>query len=168
VVTKKGTGNARSFQLARAIKATNLNMMKVNRIFGLWFAKSRPMLPPDADEAKSLKTFYRQLDRVRFTESGLSGAMERARTGWLPNIPSLKHNEEAIKLAALARELQREAGKERPFICPVNTAQRFLELRWPEQANYLLHMLESEKVLECVDRGAPNKPGVKGKPTLWR
>jgi len=51
-------------------------------------------------------------------------------------IPTLTHNKTALKLAALCRELQREAG-DRPFICPVNMAQQFLGLRFPEQANYL-------------------------------
>jgi hypothetical protein len=167
IVTEKGTGNAKSFDLARAIKPKHLSPMKVDQIFGLWFAKSRPMLPPDADQAKSVKHFYRQLKRVRFTESGLSAAIERAGTSGLPDIPSLAHNEHAIRLAALNRELQREAG-DRPYICPVNIAQEFLKLRWPSQANYLQHMLEDEQVLECVQRGAPNKTGVKGKPTFWR
>jgi hypothetical protein len=70
-------------------------------------------------------------------------------------------------LASLCRELQREAG-ERSFICPVNVVQRFLNRRFPEEANRLLHQLERHKVIECVDRGAPNKVGVKGKPTFWR
>jgi hypothetical protein len=167
IVTKKGTGNRMSFELARAVKAQNLDPANVDRIFQLWFEKSRPMLPPQADQTESQNDFYRRLKRVRFPEKGLSGAIERARTARLPDIASLNHNEAALRLAALCRELQRETGQ-RPFICSVNVAQKFLQLRWPSQANYLLHILEGEKVIECVDRGRPNKPGVKGKTTLWR
>jgi hypothetical protein len=156
-----------SFELARAVKAQNLDPANVDRIFQLWFEKSRPMLPPQADQTESQNDFYRRLKRVRFPEKGLSGAIERARTARLPDIASLNHNEAALRLAALCRELQRETGQ-RPFICSVNVAQKFLQLRWPSQANYLLHILEGEKVIECVDRGRPNKPGVKGKTTLWR
>jgi hypothetical protein len=54
------------------------------------------------------------------------------------------------------------------FICPVNIVQKFLNFRWPEQARLLLKVLETEKVIECVERGARNKPGQKGRPTLWR
>jgi hypothetical protein len=167
IVAKRGTGNAMSFQLARAVKQRNLNMQNINIIFKLWFEKSRPMLPPDADESQSLQDFYRQLGRVRFTDAGLEAACERARTATPPFIPARDGDIEVAKLAALCRELQRNAGN-RPFICSVNVAQRFLGLRWASQANYLLHILEDEKVLECADRGAPNKPGVKGKPTMWR
>jgi len=33
-----------------------------------------------------------------------------------------------------------------------------------------LHVLEKKEhgVIECVERGEPNKAGVKGKPTFWR
>ena len=93
--------------------------------------------------------------------------MQRARMAKLPSIPSLDYNSDAIKLAALCRELQRQQG-ERPFICPVNKAKEHLQLRWPSQANYLLHLLERERVVECVERGSPNRSGVKGKTTFWR
>lgn len=125
------------------------------------------MLPPDADESESLQTFYRQLKRVRFTEPALKAACERGRCARPPFIPARDGDEELAKLAALHRELQRDAG-DRPYICPVNVAQAFLNLRWPSQANYLNHVLEEEKVIECVERGAPNKPGQKGKPTFWQ
>jgi hypothetical protein len=32
--------------------------------------------------------------------------------------------------------------------------------------NVLLQMLEHEKVIECVKRGKPNKPGFRGRATL--
>ena len=99
--------------------------------------------------------------------SGLSAAIERARRTNPPFIPALDGNDEATRLAALCRELQREAGKGRPFICPVNVAQEFLHFRWPEQANWLLHQLERNGVIECVDRGAPNTRGKKGKASMW-
>jgi hypothetical protein len=166
-MTERKTGNAKSFQLARAIKHRRLDAADIEAVFRLWFAMSRPMLPPDADESKSLNKFFSQLQHVRFTESGLSGAMERARTGHLPDIPSLNHNEEAIKLAALHRELQREA-RGRPYICPIGIVVDFIPVRWRSQAGWLTHVLEEEGVIECVDRGVPNKPGMKGKPTLWR
>jgi hypothetical protein len=35
-------------------------------------------------------------------------------------------------------------------------------------ANYLLHVLEEEGVIDCVERGAPHKRGEKGKSTMWR
>jgi hypothetical protein len=80
ILTKRGTGNAMSFQLARAIKNNNFPIMDIEKIFHLWFEKSRPLLPPHADEGKSLETFFRQLKRVRFTNSGLEAACQRART----------------------------------------------------------------------------------------
>jgi hypothetical protein len=166
IVRKRGTGNAMSFALARAIKHRKLDVQDINKIFQLWFAKSRALLPPDAEEDESLGTFYRQLKRVRFTEPALQAACHRASSAKPPFIPARDGDDALAKLAALCRELQRDA-RDRPFICPVNVAQQFLGLRWPSQANYLLHVLEEEKVIECFDRGAPNKPGQKGKPTLW-
>ena len=97
----------------------------------------------------------------------LKAACERARTTPAPFIPAIDGNTEANTVAALCRELQRDAG-ERGFICPVNVVQQFLSLRWPAQAHWLLHQLELNGVIECADRGAPNAPGKKGKPTLWR
>jgi hypothetical protein len=167
IVTKQGTGNSMSFQLARAIKPKNTSMNNIEEIFGLWFAKSRRLLPPDADESESLQTFYRQLKRVRFTDTALEAACERAKRSKPPFIPARDGDVELAKLAALCRELQRDA-LDRLFICPVNVVQRFLNLRWPSQANYLLHVLETEHVIECVDRGAPNKLGQKGKSTKWK
>src|SRR5262245_21622963 len=167
IVSTLGTGNAMSFQLARAIKPRKLSLVDIDRIFCLWFAKSRPFLPPDADETESLKIFYRQLKRVRFTASGLEAARQRAQTEKLPFIAARDGDVEIARLAALCRELQRDAGA-RPFICPVNVVQEFLGLRWPSQANYLLHVLEQEEVIECVDRGSPHRCGQKGKPTMWR
>lgn len=167
IVKAKGTGNRMSFLLARSISHRKFSMTEIESIFHIWFERSRPLLPPDADEGKALQTFYNQLKRVRFTDAGLKSACERAQKATPPFIPARDGDELVAKLAALCRELQREAG-ERPFICPVNVVQQFLDLRWANQANYLLHVLEDEKVIECVERGAPNKPGQKGKPTLWR
>jgi hypothetical protein len=169
VVTKRSTGNAKSFDLARAIITTNPNacMEDLNKIHHEWFSGSQLLLPLDTDESKSFQTFLDQLCRVRFTGSALNAACERARENTPPFIPSLDGNVEATNLAALCRELQRDSGT-RAFICPVNTAQQFLGLRWPEQARWLLHQLEFNGVLECVDRGAPNIRGIKGKPTMWR
>jgi len=168
VVTKKGTGNRKSFDLARAVITTNANtcMDDLKKIHHEWFSASQPLLPLDADESQSFQTFLKQLRCVRFTNSSLAAACERARSTPV-FIPSLDGNVEATKLAALCRELQRDAGT-RAFICSVGVVQQFLGLRWREQARWLLHQLELNGVIECVDRGAPNKPGVKGKPTLWR
>jgi hypothetical protein len=44
----------------------------------------------------------------------------------------------------------------------------FLPVRWRSQACWLLHVLKNEKVMQCVDRGAPNLTGKKGKATLYR
>jgi hypothetical protein len=169
VVTQRGTGNRKSFDLARAIKATNANMAisDITTIFDEWFGRSRRVLPSDADRDKSFQVFLRQLTRVRFMFSSLKKACERARTAPPPFIAALDGNNEAMIVAGLCRELQRDAGN-RGFICPVNVVQQFLNLRWPAQAHWLLHQLECNGVIECVDRGAPNKPGRKGKPTLWR
>jgi hypothetical protein len=156
-----------SFRLARAIKHRKFTTMDIESIFHLWFEKSRPLLPPDADESKSLPKFFDQLQRVRFTDSALKAACTRARTATPPFIPARDGDVEVGALAALCRELQRDAG-DRAFICPVNVVKDFLNLRWPSQANWLLHELENEKVIECVDRGAPNTQGKKGKPTMWR
>ncbi len=114
-----------------------------------------------------MRKFFDQLQRVRFTNAGLKAACERARTAELPLIPARDGDLQVAKLAALCRELQREAGA-RPFICPVGVVMQFLDLLWRSQAGWLLQVLEEEQVVECVDSGEPNKPGKKGKPTLWR
>jgi hypothetical protein len=167
ILTKKGTGHALSFQLARKIKPRKLNMQEIKKIHELWFARSLPFLPPGDNADKSLAKFFSQLEHVRFTNSALQSACERARRAKPPFIPARDGDDELAKLAALCRELQRNAG-DRAFICPVNVVVDFIPVRWPSQANYLLHVLEEEKVIECVERGAPNKKGVKGKATLWR
>jgi hypothetical protein len=167
IVTQKGTGNRQSFLLARAISRRKFSMKQIEAIYHTWFERSRAMLPPDANQATALSTFYDQMHRVRFTEAGLESACKRARKAKPPFIPARDGDEEVALAAALCRELQRESG-ERPFICPVNVVQSFLNLRWPSQANYLLHVLETEKVIQCVERGCPNKKGVKGKPSMWR
>jgi hypothetical protein len=142
-------------------------MNEIESIFHLWFQRSRPLLPPEADEVKSLQTFYRQLRRVRFTNSGLKAAIERARKAKPPFIAARDGDEQVVRLAALCRELQREA-RERSFICPVSIVVEFMNFRSRSSAGWLLTVLEEEGVIECVDRGIPNKPGQKGKPTLWR
>jgi hypothetical protein len=169
VVTKAGTGNRKSFDLARAVKTANANMVMsdITAIFDEWFARSQSFLPKGSDRDKAFQIFLKQLTRVRFMLGPLKAACERARTALPPFIPALDGNTEAIAVAALCKELQRDAG-ERGFICPVNVVQQFLGLRWPAQAHWLLHQLELNGVIECADRGAPNTPGKKGKPTLWR
>jgi hypothetical protein len=169
VVITAGTGNRKSFDLARAIKTTNANMVMsdITTIFDEWFTRSRLFLPKGSDRDKSLQIFLKQLTRVRFLLGSLKAACERARTAPPPLIPALDGNTEAVAVAALCRELQRDAG-ERGFICPVNVVQQFLDLRWPAQAHWLLHQLELNGVIECADRGAPNTLGKKGKPTFWR
>jgi hypothetical protein len=79
VLTRKCTGNTKSFQLARAIKLRKFTTAQIDAIHDLWFERSKALLPPGADKSKSLAKFHRQLERVRFTESGLAAAMERAR-----------------------------------------------------------------------------------------
>ena len=166
-MTEPKTGNRKSFDLARSIKHMKLDMDDIDAIFKLWFAKSRPYLLKDADEGESLSTFYRQLKRVRFTNTALEAAIERARKATPPFIAARDGDVQLAKLAALCRELQRNVG-DRPFICPVTVAVDFVPVRWRAQANYLLHVLEDEGVIECVDRGAPHNHGMKGKPTMWR
>jgi hypothetical protein len=168
VVTKEGTGNRKSFDLARAVITNNPNMSMddINKIHHEWFTGSQPLLPQDADESRSFQTFLKQLSRVRFTNNSLKAACERARSA-PAFVPALDGNIEATKLAALCRELQREA-QDRSFICPVGTVQQFLGLRWREQGRWLLRQLELNGVIQCVDRGAPNTPGKKGRSTLWR
>jgi hypothetical protein len=167
VMTESKTGNAKSFQLARAIKNRKLDAPDIEAIARLWFTKSRPFLPPDADENEFVQKFFDKLQRVRFTDAGLKAAFERARTAKPPFIAARDGDVQVAQLAALCRELQREAGR-RPFICPVSVVMQFLSLRWRSQAGWLLQVLEEEKVIECVERGEQNKPGKKGKPTLWR
>src|SRR5262249_26436689 len=167
VATAPGSGDEMSFKLARAIKPKDLTMHQINQLFHEWFVRSRAFLPVDADENKSLNKFYTQLSRVRYLKTELDLACERALQDPLPFIASLDGNDEAIKVAALCRELQRIAG-DRGFICPVNIVQQFLGLRWPAQANWLRQLLERHGVIKCVDRGMPNTLGRKGKPTIWR
>ena len=153
--------------LARAIRHRKFSEAEIQSIFRVWWEKSRQLLPPDADYGGSLGHFYSQLQRVRFTDAGLKAACERARKATPPFIPARDGDVQVAQLAALCRELQREAG-DRLFICPVGVVMQFLALPWRSQAGWLLGVLEDEKVIECVDRGEPNKPGKKGKPTLWR
>src|SRR5262249_11483508 len=86
IVKKRGTGNALSFQLARALRGyeattnTMLDDADIDAVFREWFTKSQPLLPPDADTEKSLRHFYKQLRRVRFLTCALEAAKERART----------------------------------------------------------------------------------------
>jgi hypothetical protein len=166
VVTMPGTGNAMSFLLARKIKTMKLDMKDIEKVFNLWFVKSQPLLPPDADQNKSLQKFFDQLLRVRFTDTGLKAACERACQATPPFIAARDGDVEVAKLAALHRELQRDAGN-RAYICPIGVVVDFIPVRWRSQAGWLTQILEQEKVIECVDRGLPNKPGKKGRPTLW-
>ena len=117
-VTKSGTGNRKSFDLARAIKTANANMAMsgITTIFDEWFARSRLFLPRDADRDKSFQTFLKQLTRVRFMASSLKAACERARTATPPFIPALDGNSEATTVATLCRELQRDAGERALFV----------------------------------------------------
>jgi hypothetical protein len=171
VVKKRGTGNARSFALARALRAhevtsnTLLLDTDINEVFHYWFTKSQPLLPPDADEEKSLAHFYKQIRRVRYLPCALDAALERASTLPLPDIAGLNTN--ALKVAALMRELQRDAG-EKSFICPVNVIVKFVPLRFAEQAKRILFVLEKKGIIQCVERGRPHAPGVYGKSTVWR
>jgi hypothetical protein len=84
-----------------------------------------------------------------------------------PAILGREYDTELAALAAFCRELQRNTG-ERPFTCPVNIVQRLMRLRFDTVANRLLAELEDEDVIKCVERGAPNLLGKKGKATLWR
>ena len=138
---------------------------EIDAVFHDWFAKSRALLPADADEEKSLAHFYKQMRRVRYLPCDLDAALKRASTLPLPDIAGLDTN--TLKVAALMRELQGEAG-EKPFICPVNVIVRFVPLRFTEQARRIFFVLEESRVIECVDRGAPHMPGKPGKPTVWR
>jgi hypothetical protein len=171
VVKKRGTGNAVSFALARALRGheatTNTLLMdtEINEIFHYFFTKSQPMLPPDADEERSLAHFYKQIRRVRYLPCALDAAIGRARTWPLPDIAGLNTNE--LKVAALMRELQRDAGQ-KSFICPINVIVSFVPLRFAEQAKRILLVLEKAEVIECVERGAPHMPGKPGKSSIWR
>jgi hypothetical protein len=138
---------------------------RIDEIFHCWFVRPQPLLPPGADKEKSLAHFYKQMRRVRYPPCALDAALTRASTLPLPDIAGLDAN--ALKVAALMRELQREAA-EKSFICPVNVIVRFVPLRFAEQARRILFVLEQSKVIECVDRGAPHMPGKPGKATVWR
>ena len=128
-------------------------MRDIEAIARLWFTKSRHLLPPDADENKFVQKFFDKLQRVRFTDSGLKAACERARMAKLPFIPARDGDLEVAKLAALCRELQREAG-DRPFICPVGVVLQFLSLQWRSQAGWLLQVVEEEQVMMRGQRRA--------------
>jgi hypothetical protein len=91
-------------------------------------------------------------DRVRFSGSGFEGAWERALSVELPTIPTHSGDIQLAMLAALCRELQREAG-ENAFICPVNVVQRLLNLREDSHANNLLHALERAGVIKRAEHG---------------
>jgi hypothetical protein len=165
------TGNTSSFALARAVRdrqertgvaPTNL---EIDKLHHEWFTRSRPMLPQNADEEKSLRKFYKQLTRVRFLPTALVRAIARARSAPLPQLPNLSNDAQLVAL--LYRELQRDAG-DRGFICPVNTIVEFAGLRWPEQARWIQSVLEKAGVIRCVDRGSPHVTGAPGKSTVWR
>jgi hypothetical protein len=171
VVQKRGSGNAMAFALARALRgheaATNTVLMDtdIDAVFHHWFTKSQPLLPPDADEERSLRHFYKQLRRVRYLPCALDDAIQRARTMPLPDIPGANTN--VLKVAALMRELQRDAG-DKSFICPVNVIVSFVPLRFAEQAKRVLLVLEKAGVIECVEHGSPHLAGKPGKSSVWR
>lgn len=168
VVKIASSGNTYSFKLARALVeryGAALSDEIVRATVHYWFIRSRPLLPVDAEFERTLRKFYGQLSRVRFTSGGLSAARERARSAPLPDIPTL--SEPQLRAAALHRELQREAG-EASYICPINTIQDFLGQRWPEQARWIQRQLEQAKVILCVKRGIPNAKGFKGTCSFWR
>jgi hypothetical protein len=171
VVKKRGTGNTLSFALARALRVYEVTSKallmdtEIDEVFHYWFTKSEPLLPPHADEEKSLAHFYKQIRRVRYLPCALDAALGRARTLPLPDIAGLNTN--ALKVAALMRELQRDAG-EKSFICPVNVIVGFVPLRFGEQARRILFVLEETGVIQCVERGAPHMPGKPGKSSIWR
>ena len=56
-----------------------LTLEEIEGIGRLWFAKSRPYLSPNANEAEFLDHFYRQLKLARFTGVALESAIKRAR-----------------------------------------------------------------------------------------
>jgi hypothetical protein len=138
---------------------------EIDKIFHYWFTKSQPLLPLHADEEKSVAHFYKQMRRVRYLPCALDAALKRATTLPLPNIQGLNTNER--KVAALMRELQRDAG-EKSFICPVNVIVAFVPLRFAEQARRILFVLERMDVIECIRRGAPYMVGKPGKSSIWR
>jgi hypothetical protein len=172
VATKPGTGNTWSFNLARAVRLEQersgvmLTEAQLERIFDEWFNLSRPMLPADADRDKSLRVFYGQLSRVRYLPTSLHAALERARSSPVPALPNL--NETALRVAALYRELQRDAGVGCAFICPVNVIVEYAALGWPQKAKWIQTVLERNGVIHCVERGAPHLEGKRGKSALWR
>ena len=171
VLKKRGTGNAFSFALARALREhettsnTLMDTSMIDEVFHDWFTKSQPLLPPDADEQKSLVHFYKQMRRVRYPTGALDAALERAAAAPLPDLPGM--SDTVRKVAALVRELQRDAG-EKSFIAPVNVVAKFANLDHPEKAKRILFILEKAGVIQCVDRGAPHMPGKPGKSTIWR
>jgi Toprim domain-containing protein len=165
-------GNRCSFLLAHALRSyeersgTILSDEIVEAVFKEWFTRSRSMLPADADFEKSHRRFLDQMGRVRYTDSALKAACERANNSPLPDLPGLLDT--ARRVAALYRELQRAAGRGRSFICPVNILVDWVPFRWPEQARLWQARLEKEGVIECAERGAPHVRGKRGKSTLWR
>jgi hypothetical protein len=170
VVTEQSTGNRRSFELARALRLREektgvfLGNVEIDKIFHCWFAKSRPFLKPDADEQKSSAHFYEQMRRVRYLSSDLDAACDRARSSSPPQVGGL--DAVTLKVAALMRELQRNAG-DKSFIAPINVIGRFASLH-PEQARRILFVLERRGVIECLERGAPRLPGKPGVSSIWR
>ena len=162
VATAPATGNTAAFALARAIRdrqeqtgvaATNL---EIGAFHHEWFMRSRPMLPQNADEERSLRKFYKQLTRVRFLPTALARAIARARSAPLPQLPNLSNDAQLV--ASLYRELQRDAG-DRGFICPVNTIVEFAGLRWPEQARWIQNVLEKAGVISLYGSGVPSRHG---------
>lgn len=172
VMEKPSTGNARAFALARALRgheATSGIMLtneKIDAAFHDWFTRSRSLLPPGADEEKGLRHFYKQIRRVRYLPCALDAAMQRARSLPPPEIPGAD-DPNVLKVGALMRELQREAG-DKSFICPVNIVVSFVPLRFAEQAKRIQHVLEKKGAVTCVERGAPHLPGKPGKSSVWR
>lgn len=167
VPTKVGTGNTFAFNLARELIerfGNDLGDEIIRLAITRWLERSRSLLPADANFDHTLRKFYGQLSRVKFTTTGLDAARERARNSPLPEIPGLSEGQR--KAAALHRELQREAD-DGEHICPVNVLAEFLGLEWPEQARWIQRQLEKAEVIRCVKRGAPHTRGVKGRSTTW-
>ncbi len=170
---ESNTANKRAFELAREIKAYEqvhgvISPVDLEAIFDHWYQLSQPHLDPQKDRDGYYTRFIDKIGRVRIPAGGGGGALERAMKRAselpLPELPGVPVT--WLKIAALNRELQREAG-DSPYFLSCRAAQEFAGFKHHTDANRIQRCLATPRfnVLQIIKRGSQ---GEHGTATQWR
>jgi hypothetical protein len=132
-------------------------------IFDTWYSASRLNLDPQEGRAEYLGSFRSKFRKVRIIPGqrhALEVAEARARASTLPDIPDAADAPHGWRLlAAVCRELQRQAGGA-PFFIGVRDAARIATGKsHPQTGSRILEALEDLGVIRCVKKGAPTIGG---------